>query len=205
MKKITPLFIVLILSLSATFAQDEKPTNSIEEFLVYKVKNGDLLGTSNGYLVSWFERDRAILRDIEPIVKRKGEHFLSVKTNYYSIEYQLYKNDNGNALIVLSETEKGIKVFKFVKYSKEINGFQPATFQDVCPKAEELVGKPENTKEILAKWRLTLHQNGFAKPGNKHPQIVWNGSNFEPTPELLAEAKTLVEQRENVSKKKKKK
>ena len=204
MRKISFIAFLLFISLSVVKA-GEKPTDRIEDYLVLKIKNGDLLTTSNGYLISSFERDRAILRDIEPEVKRKEEYFVSVKTTYYYIEYQLFLMETGDAIVAMLENIKGKKVFRFVKYSQEINGFQPTSFQDLCPQWKELIGDdPDRTAEKLNEYRFSFNKNGLSQVGKKDPTLRWDGSKFVATEELLAYAKRSIDRSISSSKKKKK-
>jgi len=193
-------FLVFLFPLSLIHANNH-PTNQIESYLITKIKNGDLLSTSNGYLISSFERDRAILRDIEPIVKRKGSDYLSVKTEYYYIEYQLYSVLNGDAIITMLESSDGKKIYRFVRYSKNINGFQPIAFQDVCPQWKDLIGEdPSRTTDKLNQFRFNFHKNGFSQTGRSYPTLEWDGNNFIPTKELLEQADSKVNRTLNLNK-----
>jgi len=194
-------FFVFFLILSTTQANDI-PINKIESYLITKIKNGDLLSTSNGYLMSSFERDRAILRDIEPVVKRKGDNFLSVKTEYYYIEYQLYSTIGGDAIISMLENADGKKVYRFVKYKKNINGFQPLAFQDVCPQWRDIVGEdPSRTTDKLNQYRFYFHKEGFSQIGRSYPTLKWDGNNFIPTQELLEQASKSINKTLDLTKK----
>jgi len=193
--------LVFLFSLSAIKASNT-PVNKIESYLITKIKNGDLLSTSNGYLMSSFERDRAILRDIEPVVKRKGDNFLSVKTEYYYIEYQLYSSINGDAIITMLENADGKKIYRFVRYKKNINGFQPLAFQDICPQWRDLVGEdPERTTDKLNQYRFYFHKDGFSQTGRNYPTLEWDGKSFVPTKELLEQASKSVNRTLDLTKK----
>ncbi len=193
--------LVFLFSLSAIQASNT-PVNKIESYLITKIQNGDLLSTSNGYLMSSFERDRAILRDIEPVVKRKGDNFLSVKTEYYYIEYQLYSSINGDAIITMLENADGKKIYRFVRYKKNINGFQPLAFQDICPQWRDLVGEdPERTTDKLNQYRFYFHKDGFSQTGRNYPTLEWDGKSFVPTKELLEQASKSVNRTLDLTKK----
>ncbi|MFK7900717.1 MAG: hypothetical protein AB8B61_08160 [Cyclobacteriaceae bacterium] len=182
-----------------------EPKNTIEDYLYQKVKNPDLLATSNNYLVSAFEREHEMVHNVEIEIKRREGYYVSAKTPYFFIEYNLYKKENGDAVIGIHEIVAGNNTFRFVKYSKTDNSFVPASFSVVCSNADAFLNHSQNASPELVYNKYRLHKDGLMHPGEKYPSIKWDGEEFYGSEELVSAHASAIRQKTAVSKKRKKK